>query len=277
MRVRRLARNALCALALAGCVSNPDPRNRTLEAVERLGYGGWIVMTTRNKMWVQGELISVDDGYIRVLGQTSDPQFAGRGWTLLKVANNNIERAQLYKYHSEGGFGSWGLVGSLSTASHGFLLILTLPLWLLATGIVSGAETRHVIVSYPEAPLPELAAWARFPQGIPPGIDDRRLLYPLDPNAAPPPPPAGPSTVPGGPSSVPTTGPTSAAPTPTDDIRARQARAWDLTKQAAAAARRDDCTTANLLVGQVLEIDADFHATVTMRDVAIKRCVAPRR
>ncbi len=49
--------------------------------------------------------------------------------------------------------------------------------------------------------------------------------------------------------------------------------AWDLTKQAAAAARQADCAKVRELSRRVAALDADFHASVFVRDVAIARCL----
>jgi hypothetical protein len=52
--------------------------------------------------------------------------------------------------------------------------------------------------------------------------------------------------------------------------------AWQLTKQAAIAARGGDCDTAASLGEVVRGLDADFYRTVFIRDAAINRCMAMR-
>jgi hypothetical protein len=55
-----------------------------------------------------------------------------------------------------------------------------------------------------------------------------------------------------------------------------QLAAWELTKQAAAAARQRDCTQVQAIDPRVRELDHDFHTVVFMRDLAIQRCLRAR-
>jgi hypothetical protein len=55
-----------------------------------------------------------------------------------------------------------------------------------------------------------------------------------------------------------------------------RAKAGELWKLAAAAARSQDCATVLALDLKILELDVEFHAIVFARDVAIARCLTTR-
>lgn len=55
-----------------------------------------------------------------------------------------------------------------------------------------------------------------------------------------------------------------------------RATAWELTQQAANAARMQDCTQVQAIAPRVRELDTDFHLAVFMRDVAIQHCLRER-
>jgi hypothetical protein len=65
-----------------------------------------------------------------------------------------------------------------------------------------------------------------------------------------------------------------------DHDRARRAtaraRAWEVTKAAAAAARTGDCASARAADVEVEALDGELHAIVFLRDAAIARCLAAR-
>ena len=56
----------------------------------------------------------------------------------------------------------------------------------------------------------------------------------------------------------------------------RRAEAWELTKQAAEAARERDCAQVEAIDPRVRDLDLEFHGVVFMRDVAIQRCLRQR-
>jgi hypothetical protein len=56
----------------------------------------------------------------------------------------------------------------------------------------------------------------------------------------------------------------------------KRATAWELTQQAAHAARDQDCTQVQAIAPRVRELDHDFHSSVFIRDAAIQRCLRER-
>jgi len=147
----------LCVMTSA-CLPNPEMNTNTLQSMQTRGYGGYIEVTGLKGELVNGELLAVMREKVWVLDAAGKRQ-----WINIRY----IRSAELYKYQSDWGFGLWGLVGSLSTASHGFWLILTFPLWILSSGIVAAVESYHVRMKYPDKDIEEFAKWARFPQGMP--------------------------------------------------------------------------------------------------------------
>jgi hypothetical protein len=178
------ARSLVLVLALAACATNPDPRIRPIELVVLDGHGGWIVVTDRHGAEIAGELIAIDPGAVRVLGATG----------LVSVARSDVASARLWAWEGEHGrVGVWGGLGTLSTISHGYFLLISAPIWLITTGITTAVETYAPIVSYPGDGWDKLAIWARFPQGMPPGVYAGDLVQqhraPAPPAAAPAPSP----------------------------------------------------------------------------------------
>lgn len=67
-------------------------------------------------------------------------------------------------------------------------------------------------------------------------------------------------------SSIPSDGP---PPAPPD----HRPEAWELTKQAQAAARSGDCATVRSLAPRIRELDPGVHDVVFMRDAAVGKCM----
>lgn len=171
------ARELLCVLALAvACTTNPDPRKPTVESMQRNAFGGWVVVTLADRE-VSGELLAIDARELYVLEY-------GRGLPRV-VKLDQVRRAELFEYVS-GDFAAWGIVGTLSTASHGYWLVFSAPIWILTSAIASSLETHHMILAYPDAGWDGFARWARFPQGPPDRLRERVRERLAPPSLTPP-------------------------------------------------------------------------------------------
>lgn len=222
MRVRS-ALLAAC-LSAGACITHPQPNPATIEMMQTRGWGGYIQLTSDAGETIVGELLAVEAD--RVWIQNASGQH-------IAVDMRRVKRAALYKYDSDWGLGLWGLAGTVSTISHGFLLVFTFPIWVLSASIVTAAESYDMRIEYPESSLETLRPWARYPQGMPRGI---------------PKPPQAP-------------------------VPAARDQAWTLTKQAKGAARAGTCDQVRDLDVRVRELDPDLHEATFIRDEAIRRCL----
>jgi hypothetical protein len=73
------------------------------------------------------------------------------------------------------GLAAWSVLGTLSTASHGVGLVLTAPIWVIAGVASTAKQTRAGHLVYPRRTASAFGAYARFPQGLPAGIDRAAL------------------------------------------------------------------------------------------------------
>jgi hypothetical protein len=139
-----------------------------------------------------GELISAGDGFVWLLYDD------GR---LASFPAARVRQAWLGVFRTyEGALAGWTAVGSLTTVSHGFFLVFTLPLWLLTGSTSSYLESMRGFLACPPESWDVARRYARFPQGLTERMKARLLGEPIPPQ--PPPaavrPTAGPAeTAPG--------------------------------------------------------------------------------
>jgi hypothetical protein len=83
-----------------------------------------------------------------------------------------VKKGLVARYSSEAGpIAGFAALGVVSTISNGYLLGITAPLWIITGIVASSNESRAPLRGVPPLVWADLAVYARFPQGLPPGID----------------------------------------------------------------------------------------------------------
>jgi hypothetical protein len=180
MRATRAWAGGAAAL-LAACVSNPAPVGWLVPAdvAATEAWGGWITADTSlsdrgARHELSGELIAVGP----------DSLFIMEDRTLVAVPRARVRHATLFAYDAQWGrLAGWGAVGTFAALSNGWFFGLTGPAWIIGGSLAAGNQSRA-----PRFETSDPAGWdglgiyARFPQGLPPGLD-RASLRPLDRSA----------------------------------------------------------------------------------------------
>ena len=170
MCAARGGRAAVVAVTLlAACATNTAPRGFLPAPVESqlTAYGGWIELaygSGRRPSRVEGELLAVQGG--------GDSLYILTARGAIAVATSTVRKAKLTGYDSQSGqLGTWTFLGVLSTASHGFVLVISAPVWILSGSLASASQSHQPESVYPKVGWDAIRRYARFPQGLPAGID----------------------------------------------------------------------------------------------------------
>ena len=169
-------RNARClAVGLsiplaAACFHSTAPTGWLSDAAhaERDAYGGWIRLDTRpvasRRTVVEGELIAV----------SADSVHALVGDSLVSLAWPDVASVDLTAFNiSTSSFAMWTLLGVLTTPAQGAFLVLTFPLWTIGGSVFTANASNAPHIRSTDFQL--LRPFARFPPGLPAGLDRRQL------------------------------------------------------------------------------------------------------
>ncbi|MBC8374723.1 MAG: hypothetical protein H8E26_01690 [FCB group bacterium] len=164
-------------LFVISCASTtaPDEWLSSAEQTQTQAYGGWIDIeltqtTSREPLTsIRGELIAISTDTVYVLAEA-----------LIATPKVKIKHARLTIYDSEAGkLAGWTVLGTFSTISHGFLLILSAPIWIISGSTAAAIQSRKPILDYPKISLDQFKKYARFPQGLPANLN-RAKIKPKD-------------------------------------------------------------------------------------------------
>jgi len=168
-RLRVLA-PVLAAVALAGCATTPGPRERLLpaEQVVHTSRGGWLeVRRPRGERYVvDGELLAVHGDTLHVLAVDGPRAIVPEAdWELRLICGDNEATDVAMRT----------AVSSLLCLTNGFFLVFTMPLTWVAGATESQDRADVGVIEPGVGALDRLRPCARFPQGLPPGMDLSRL------------------------------------------------------------------------------------------------------
>ena len=162
-----LVAGMVVAFLVGGCASTsaPDDWQSSARAMQREAYGAWIDVTVSPyadsaHAAVQGELIAVHADSFLVLPLDGALQAVDRA---------SVRTVALTTFDANWGYlSTWTALGTLSTLSHGVVLILSAPVWMLGGSAAAAAQSYRPMINDPGPEI--LRRYARFPQGLPPGV-----------------------------------------------------------------------------------------------------------
>jgi hypothetical protein len=163
---KRILTSVLVALMLNACKVPPHVVP-DVQSFDRDVYGAWTEVTYRRAVHrpeTYGELIAVTPDQLTVLSATG----------IVMVQKKEVDDVTLTLF-SGSNIPVWLTAGIVSTLSHGVFLVATATLWSLAAAWDNRQYERFAEINYPGASWEELRRGARFPQGLPEGLDVHSL------------------------------------------------------------------------------------------------------
>ena len=161
---------SVCVLLTASsCFRTTAPTGWLPTAVEaqREAYGGWIKLDYKvgdTRQTMHGELIAAASDSVHVLTYDS----------VVVVPTASVITGTLTAYDAQhGALRLWTILGGVSAVSHGLVLVLTVPVWAIVGSAATASASKVPRVESTDPSL--LRLYARFPQGLPPGLDVRSL------------------------------------------------------------------------------------------------------
>jgi hypothetical protein len=169
-RAADLPRLLLVLYFALSCATSQAPRGflPTASESQQEAYGGWIVIDVPAGQYA-GELIAISPSEVDVLEPI--------GPRLVRVPMADISKMHLEAYRTQAGkLSLWTALGALSTFGNGVFLIFTAPIFIIVGSISAAYESRAAFLEYPGNEFDQAWKFARFPQGMPPGVDECVLI-----------------------------------------------------------------------------------------------------
>jgi len=171
---RRSKIGGLCLMTalMAACMATPGPKGWLPSPKEALSdaFGAWMIVkyaSNTGEKTAEGEFIAVEKNKVYLLTEMGPEE----------IPTPKVLHVIYATYKEKRISPAWTILGLLSTASHGAWAVISAPIWLITGIIHSSAESTSGITESDSIAWEEIRKYARFPQGIPQGMDLRLLKH----------------------------------------------------------------------------------------------------
>ncbi len=161
---------AIALLLMAGCAGSIAPKHWLPEAIEvpQDGYGSWasVTLSIGPGEFSEGELIAATPDTLFILGYEK----------LEAYGFNEVAKVHLQSYDANySALAVWTTIGSLSTISHGVILLISAPVWIITGTIATSSQSHAPHKTVVTGGWKQLQAHCRFPGGMPQSIDRKDI------------------------------------------------------------------------------------------------------
>lgn len=155
----------LATFLLSGCITMnvPDAFDNQAEEAVTHPYGKWVNVYTEEDFY-HGELMAVEENRVVLRDRDED---------LVHIDSQNVSQLKVRVVNTRAGWGvGYSILGTLSTASHGRLLIISAPFWIISSIIIDTQNTNRGYETWErdddsDEDLDAMRKYARFPAGLP--------------------------------------------------------------------------------------------------------------
>lgn len=174
MLIRRFSFLFIAGIIISGCAHSYAPRRwlPDTDQIQTEAYGGWLSIEYKTEgeetEKVKGEYITSDSENVYLLYDSLEviPRYKITE-AVLEIDDKNTSQ-----------YSGWTVLGTVSTLSHGWFLVFTMPTW-LTTGIIATSGESYRDRYSADDPTNEywdhIIKFARFPQGLPKNINPKSL------------------------------------------------------------------------------------------------------
>lgn len=163
----------LAVWCVAGCASSTAPKGWLPKATEAQSatHGGWLSFRLNGGAVHEGEFLGIQRD-LQHRRPAADSIFILERGAWFGVATTEVASATLWAYDANyGPLAAWAILGTLSTPSHGVGMVISAPVWIVVGTAAASSQSHAPRMTLTPGTWESARAYARFPQGLPPGLD----------------------------------------------------------------------------------------------------------